>query len=158
MSAENHFCMFCSLDVDPSTVNDNDIIPCEPGKCLGYICQKCGIYFTTCTESCTKDIIDVVGIRLKAYRMYQEGSVLWTHPDVEVGIRCPHPFDVDNPNTYFIPVKSGDTITNMDCERIPPYEDDPDGGWNWGILHAAVEELATMGWIPQPKDEYDIVM
>ncbi len=94
--------------------------------------------------------------RLRAYDLYTNGSVMWTHPGMLDVVFCAHPKDVDNPNTYSIPDRHNVGRSQyLDCEYIEPYEDLPDGdsldgGWNWGILHSVIETLIYEGWVCSP--------
>ena len=136
-------CIYNNTDNTDNTDDTNDvpISHCEPGYCLGFICQECGMWCTMCDQSIRE--IDVVAIRLRAYKMYRKGPVVWTNSDIEsISVICDPPSDPENPNTYLIPSRDGEKSRTVDCEEIP------NGGWNWGTLHAEVEELAWMGWEP----------
>ena len=103
----------------------------------------------TCRRPQNQQEIDVVDGRLRAYLLYEQGSVCWSHPCLSHVVVCPQPNDIENPNTYHIPTmcsrKRTKTVHN-------DYSEESDC-WTWGTLHAEVESLFLDGWTCEPHQE-----
>lgn len=85
--------------------------------------------------------------RLKAYKMYQRGTVNWSHPSID-GILEASCKDPDNPNTYSFPwfnLSGKAEITN------PVIFFKKDEKINWGVLHCVFEKLYFLGWVCFPS-------
>lgn len=84
------------------------------------------------------DLPFCVEFRLRAYKLYGQSSVIWTHPTLaSTGIICQQPDDLNNSRTYTFPdPKTGKILFGSDiCEMF-------EGGPDWGSMHCIFEELS----------------
>ena len=82
-----------------------------------------------------------VDLRLDFYnRCELREQFAWYQPSTDTLTICPLPNDIDNPNSYALPDSTGHYLY-LDCQYFQ--EEDC---YNWGELHAYVEQLFRDGW------------
>lgn len=91
--------------------------------------------------------------RLQYYDACEKGfTVSWESPSKEFQVVCCPPSDYTNPNTYFIPQSThlgGLEVKTINCELFGDDNEDltfDSPFYNWGLLHAHIEELFRQGW------------
>lgn len=82
--------------------------------------------------------------RLDYYGLCERSeSFVWRHEQLDLTIECPLPDDIDNPNCYAVP-DNENSYCYIKTDFLPEYNE-----FNWGTLHAYIENLYLQGWTIQ---------